>query len=177
LKHASFPMIISNYDFSHTPMEGKTIPYKVIKKGDIKVGILAVGIELAGLVPDNLYGNTIYNDPVRVANETAAILKEKEDCDMIICLSHLGDKYSDNKVSDEILARETSNIDLIIGGHTHRFFDEPRRYKNKQNADVLVNQVGWAGIQLGRLDFIFQGKRKKNLANAQTVIIGKKSSD
>jgi 5'-nucleotidase len=177
LKHASFPMIVCNYDFTRTPMEGKTVPYKVIKKGDLKIGVLGVGIELAGLVPENLYGNTVYKDPVKSANETAAILREKEDCDMIICLSHLGDKYSDNKLSDEILSKESYNIDLIIGGHTHRFFDEPRRYKNKQNADVIVNQVGWAGIQLGRLDFIFQGKRKKNLANAQTVIIGKKSSD
>lgn len=177
MAHANFPMIVSNYDFSNTPMEGKTIPYKVIKKGDLKIGVLGVGIELAGLVPDNLYGNTVYKDPIRSANETAAILKDKEDCDMIICLSHLGDKYSDNKVSDEILSKESYNIDLIIGGHTHRFFDEPLRYKNKQNNDVVVNQVGWAGIQLGRLDFNFQGKRKKNLVNAQTVIIGKKSSD
>ena len=105
------------------------------------------------------------------------ILRSKHDCDLVICLSHLGDKYPDNKVSDEILAKETYDIDLIIGGHTHRFFEEPRHYKNKNNNDVIVNQVGWAGIQLGRLDYSFSGKRKKNLTNSNTVIIGKKSRD
>ncbi|MFX7025208.1 hypothetical protein ABTI08_19910, partial [Acinetobacter baumannii] len=81
-------------------------------------------------MPENLYGKTAYKDPIRAANETAAILK-KNNCDLIICLSHLGDKYDDNKVSDEVLAKETEFVDLIIGGHTHRFFEQPRKYKNK----------------------------------------------
>jgi 5'-nucleotidase len=177
LQHASFPIIICNYDFKNTSMEGKAIPYKTFNKGPLKIGVLGVGIELNGLVPDALYGNTVYQDPVVRANETAAILRNKHDCDLVICLSHLGDKYPDNKISDEILAKETYDIDLIIGGHTHRFFEAPRHYKNKNNNDVIVNQVGWAGIQLGRLDYSFSGKRKKNLSNSNTVIIGKKSRD
>ncbi|MDB5230668.1 MAG: 5-nucleotidase [Chitinophagaceae bacterium] len=158
-------------------MEDKYVPYKIFKKGELTIGVLGVGIELKGLVPDNLYGNTIYNDPVASANKTADILKKKYQCDMVICLSHLGDKYSDDKISDEILAKETYDIDLIIGGHTHRFFEAPRRYTNKRASDVLVNQVGWAGIQLGRLDYEFLARNKKFLAGANTVIIGKKSSD
>jgi 5'-nucleotidase len=53
---------------------------------------------------------------------------------MVICLSHLGAKYKDDKVSDEVLAKGTENIDLIIGGHTHTFFDKPLTYKNKTGA-------------------------------------------
>lgn len=177
LQHSSFPVVISNYNFSNTPMENKYQPYKVFKKGDLTIGLLGIGIELKGLVSENLYGNTVYLDPVESANRTADILKKKYGCDMIICLSHLGDRYDDDKVSDEVLARQSYDIDLIIGGHTHKFFEVPRKYTNQRKGNVIVNQVGWAGIQLGRLDFAFTGSSKKNLVNAHTVTIGKKSGD
>lgn len=176
LNHANFPIIICNYDFTNTPMEGKTIPYKIFNKGNIKIGVLGIGIEGKGLIPDSLFGNTVYKNPIECANRTAEELKKKG-CDMVICLSHLGDKYSDDKISDEILAKECFDIDLIIGGHTHRFFTEPRKYTNRRGGDTLVNQVGWAGIQLGRLDYSFGRSQKKNLVKSNTVVIGKKPSE
>ncbi len=169
LQHANFPIVICNYDFTGTPMETKCKPYITIQKGKQKVGILGLGIELDGLVPDNLYGKTIYKNPLECANKTTALLKQ-QNCDFIICLSHLGDKYEENKVSDEILAKECYDIDLIIGGHTHRFFPQPRKYKNKRGGDVLVNQVGWGGINLGRLDYIFSGNTNKNSSKVHTVV-------
>jgi 5'-nucleotidase len=175
LLHGKFPVLLCNYDVNNTPLEGKIIPYKIFQKGNLKIGILGVGIELKGLVPDSLYGNTVYRNPIEHANKNAAILK-KEGCDMIICLSHLGDRYFDDKISDEILAKECYDIDLIIGGHTHRFFEEPRKYSNRKNGDTVVNQVGWGGIQLGRLDYIFSPTKKKNLLEAHTVVIGKNTS-
>jgi 5'-nucleotidase len=175
LLHGKFPVLLCNYDVNNTPLEGKIIPHKIFQKGNLKIGILGVGIELKGLVPDNLYGNTVYRSPIEHANKNAAILK-KEGCDMIICLSHLGDKYFDDKISDEILAKECFDIDLIIGGHTHRFFEEPRKYTNRKNGDTVVNQVGWGGIQLGRLDYSFSRTKKKNLLEAHTVVIGKNTS-
>jgi 5'-nucleotidase len=175
LQHANFPIINCNYNFNNTVMQGKTIPYKIIQKGNVQIGILGVGVELHGLVPENLYGNTIYEEPITKANETAAILR-KDGCDLIVCLSHLGDKYDDAKVSDEILAKQSFDIDLIIGGHTHRLFPQPRKYNNKMGSDVLVNQVGWAGMHLGRLDYNFFGKKKKKMSKAHTVILSKKTN-
>jgi 5'-nucleotidase len=177
LQHASFPLLMANYDFTGTAMEGKSKPYQVFKKSGLKIGVLGIGIELKGLVPENLYGKTIYSDPVTAANTVANILRHKEGCDMVVCLSHLGDKYADQKISDEILAKESYDVDLIIGGHTHRFFEQPITYKNRRNADVIVNQVGWAGIQLGRLDFNMEGGKKKNLVKAHTVVIAEKTKD
>ncbi|HEY0066866.1 MAG TPA: metallophosphatase, partial [Flavisolibacter sp.] len=133
--HAGFPMIISNYDFSGTPMESLAVPYKIFRKGKLKIGVTGVGIELKGLVPDNLYGSTVYIDPVQKLNETAAELKRKN-CDMVICLSHLGYKYSENKISDLLLAKDSENVDLIIGGHTHTFMNQPEAVKNKRGEDV-----------------------------------------
>ncbi len=176
-KHANFPMIVSNYDFSGTEMEGKTIPYKIIKKGRLKIGIFGVGIELHGLVPDNLYKQTQYLDPVQKANEMAAMLQKDKGCDMVICLSHLGYRYKENKVSDEVLAKETENIDLVIGGHTHTFLDQPVVYKNKKGGDVIVNQVGWSGIILGRLDFEFSKFSGKKMTNAHSILVSEKTGE
>ena len=119
LPHAKFPFLIANYDFSNTKLKDVFKPYKVFKKGGIKIGVFGIGIELDSLVPRELYKNTIYEDPIKKANHYSDLLKNKESCELIVCLSHLGLKYKTNKISDMKLARETRFIDLIIGGHTH----------------------------------------------------------
>lgn len=179
LNHANFPILLCNYDFSNTPMDLKYQPYKIIKKGKLKIGITGVGIELNGLVPDKLVGNTKYLDPIENVNKVAENLKKSMGCDMVICLSHLGykTKEGENKVSDIVLAKESEHIDLIIGGHTHTFLDAPVGFKNKLGNDVLVNQVGWAGIMLGRLDFEFSKLKKNKMTNSHTVIISKKNNE
>lgn len=169
--HARFPMIVCNYDFSGTPMEQKYLPYKVIRKGDLSIGITGVGIEMKGLVGEGLYGSTVYLDPVQRANETAGLLKEKKKCDLVICLSHLGDKYENDKISDEVLAKTSRNIDLIIGAHTHRFFEKPRVYRNEAGLEVIVNQVGWGGINLGRLDYEFSAGKRKLSENSGSLLV------
>ncbi|MBS4043075.1 MAG: metallophosphatase [Chitinophagaceae bacterium] len=175
LQHANFPILNCNYNFSNTQMNKKTLPFKIFEKGNIRVGILGVGIELQGLVPESLYGSTQYEEPITKANEIAAYLR-KEGCDLIICLSHLGDRYHDTTVSDETLAKQSFDIDLIIGGHTHRLFQQPRKYINKTNSEVLVNQVGWAGMYLGRLDYIIHHKNRKKMSKAHTVVLSKKTN-
>jgi 5'-nucleotidase len=166
--YGSIPVVMSNYVFEGTPMESINVPHKIIRKGGLKIGILGVGIELNGMVPEQLYGKTVYQDPIQQANIHADILRKKHHCDLVICLSHLGDRYADNKVSDEVLAKESLGIDLIIGGHTHRFFEKPREYNNKSGKKVLVNQVGWGGLQLGRLDFEFLSGRPQKLDKSQS---------
>ena len=105
-------------------------------------------------------------DPVNVANSKAKYLKTKENCDLVICLSHLGFKYKSEKISDIKLAEQTSNIDLIIGGHTHSFLNNPVIIKNKSQKDVLISQVGFGAIKLGKIDFYFH---KKNLTNSNSI--------
>lgn len=171
--HARFPIVICNYDFSGTPMETHHQPWHIIKKGDLKIGITGVGIEMAGLVGQGLYGDTKYLDPVTKANEISTYLKRKKNCDLVICLSHLGDRYKDEKVSDEVLAQRSVDIDLIIGAHTHQFFEKPRQYKNAANATVIVNQVGWGGIQLGRMDYEFSSGKGNITELAAPLVIEK----
>jgi 5'-nucleotidase len=175
-RHANFPMLVSNYDFKGTPMENKYEPFRIFKKGKLKIGVFGLGIEMQGLVAENLIGGTQYIDPVQKANETAYKLKKDKNCDLVVCLSHLGYKYYENKISDIKLAGETENIDLIIGGHTHTFLDAPVTVANKKGQNVIINQVGFAGIILGRLDFDFSKISRKKLANSETITVTKKTS-
>lgn len=149
---ANFPFLCANYDFSETILSGKTKAYHIFNKAGIKIGVFGIGVALKGLVPIDKYGNTRYFDPISTANKIASELKSKS-CDLVICLSHLGFEYENKSInSDRKLAAETQNIDIILGGHTHTFFDKPLVLKNFKNKDVLVNQVGWGGVYLGRID-------------------------
>lgn len=175
LPHANFPFINNNYDFSDTPMAGKTIPHKIFMKDGIKIGVFGVGIELEGLVDKHMYGSTKYLDPVIKAAEAAHHLKMEEKCDLIICLSHLGYKYESKKISDVELAKKSKYIDVILGAHTHTFLDKPLEFENSDGKKILVAQVGWAGIRLGRIDYIFEKKSKKKASEGHSIKISKKS--
>ena len=119
-----------------------------------------MGIELDGLVQKKLYEGIKYYDPIKVANEVSSKLKFDYKCDMIVCLSHLGLDYKGEKVSDLKVAKNSSYIDLIIGGHTHSFLENSIFIKNQVNKKVVVSQAGYGGIKLGRLDFIFNKKNE-----------------
>jgi 5'-nucleotidase len=165
LQHAKFPFVIANYDFSQTQLAGRFKSYQILEREGIRIGVFGIGIELAGLVAEKLHGNTKHLDPIQKATETAAILRKKEKCDLVICLSHLGYKYDTSKVSDQVLATQVPGLDLILGGHTHTFLEKPDVLTGPNGKTVLVNQVGWAGLRLGRIDFIFE----KNARNPQVV--------
>jgi len=173
MKHANFSFISSNYDVSDTALNGKIIPHQVFKKDGIKVGVFGIGIELKGLVDASLCEGVNYLDPVAVANSKAHYLKHNLHCDLVICLSHLGFKYKSDKISDIKLAEQTSNIDLIIGGHTHSFLNSPVVIKNKIQKEVLISQVGFGAIKLGKIDFYFH---KKNLSVFNSIHNFKASS-
>ncbi len=172
LPAGGFDLLCANYRFENTPLQGKGKDYKVFKKGGIKIGVMGLGIELDGLVPKALYGETLYQDPIKEAERVARVLRYDEGCHYIICLSHLGYKYENNKVSDLVLAATTKEIDLILGGHTHTFLKEPTQVKNKAGRLTLVNQAGWAGIQLGRLDLFFERNKKGTCVNCKNLTIG-----
>ena len=158
MPHAKFDFISSNYDFTNTVLEGKTKPYKVFEVDEVRIGVYGLGVELKGLVTKELYRETKYLDPVEIAIDMEKKLRKTENCDIVICLSHLGFQYRTDKVCDLTIAKKTSETDLIIGGHTHTFMSEPVIVKNKANREILINQVGCYGINLGRIDFYLDSK-------------------
>jgi len=172
LPHASFEFVSANYDFKNTVLDGKVKPYTIFHKNGIKVGVFGLGIGLDGLVDKKNYKETVYNDPVSVSQDIVRILKQEKKCDLVICLSHLGYKYKDesDKICDLKLAGLTQGIDLIIGGHTHTFLDKPTVLKNAIGQDVLVNQVGCYGVNLGRIDFYLDSNTNKTAVGRSIVV-------
>lgn len=177
-KKANFKLLNANYDFSNTPMNGLVEPYQIKNFDGVKVGVFGVGIKLHNLVPKDWYGDTVYTDPIASANVTATQLKEELNCDYVICLSHLGYDYDEPRESDVVLSQSTRHIDLILGGHTHTFLDIPDTRRNMDGQPVVISQVGWAGIKLGRFDVVFNRTSKKSKARCNHEWVrdlGKKS--
>ncbi len=172
LPHAKFDLLSANYNFKNTIMHGQVKAYKIFVKDGIKIGVFGVGIELKGLVDPTMYKETKYLNPIEIAQDTSRILKEDEQCDLVICLSHLGYNYKAErkKIGDLELASKTKNIDLIIGGHTHTFLPKPTVTKNAVGENVLVNQVGCFGINVGRIDFYFDSIKNKE-SNGKSIIV------
>lgn len=172
LPNAGFEFVNANYDFKNTIMNGHVKPYKIIHKDGIKVGVFGIGVELEGLVDKKNSKETVYHDPVSISQDMARILKQEQKCDLVICLSHIGYQYKNepDKICDVKLATLTKDIDLIIGGHTHTFLDKPTILKNSEGKDVMVNQVGCYGINLGRIDFYFDNDVSK-IAAGKSIII------
>ncbi|PHS53741.1 MAG: metallophosphatase [Lutibacter sp.] len=171
LPHAKFDFLSANYNFKNTILDSQVKPYKVFIKDGIKIGVFGLGIKLEGLVSKTNYKETKYINPIEVAQDTSRILKEDERCDLVICLSHLGYNYKPESkdIGDLELASKTTYIDLIIGGHTHTFLPKPTITKNSEGENVLVNQVGCYGINVGRIDFYFDSD--KNIASKGKSII------
>ena len=170
LPEAKFPLINSNYDFSDTILSGKIKPFETFKVSGVKIGVYGLGIELKGLVAEKNYGKTIFNDPLKTALKMESFLRNDKKCDLVICLSHLGYKYRNEKISDQVLAAETYNTDLIIGGHTHSYLEKPEEAINKAGKKVIINQASWGGLVLGKIDFVFEaGKKNPELVTIQNI--------
>ena len=172
LPHAKFEFVSANYDFKNTILNEHVKPFKIFNKGGIRIGVFGLGIELEGLVDKKAYKETAYLDPIEIAQDMTKILKHKEKCDLVICLSHLGYSYKNepNKISDVVLAKKTKDIDLIIGGHTHTFLNKPVIEKNSDGKEVIINQVGCHGINLGRIDFYFSNDATIT-SNGKSIIV------
>lgn len=152
VSHADFPILAANYNFRNTPLAGLIRRFIVKEMAGIKIGIFGLGIELPGVVDPKLYGAVQSRDPEVWANGMVRSLRQYHNCDLVICLSHLGYHYGDSRMDDVTLAGKVDGIDLIIGGHTHTFLDSPEVISNSSGAQTIVTQMGHSGIRLGRID-------------------------
>ncbi|WP_340073515.1 metallophosphatase [Leptobacterium sp. I13] len=170
LPNAGFDLLSANYDFTNTIMDTHVKLNKVYIVDGVKIGVFGLGIELQGLVSKKHFKETKYLNPIEIAQDMSHILKHEKQCDIVICLSHLGYAYRNPEIiSDVLLAKQTENIDLIIGGHTHTFLDAPEIHINKKGEEMLINQVGCYGIHLGRIDFFLDSEKK--VATGTSILV------
>lgn len=153
-KLAKFDIVCANYDFTGTVCEGLVKPYTIIECGGKRIGVFGLSPDPKGLVAQENYEGVTFTSPVEAANRCVAELK-KEECDAIVCLSHLGWKIN-NEYNDERLVAETAGIDMILGGHSHDYFDQPLTYKNSEGKDVIMQQMGKNGRHLGVITLFFE---------------------
>ena len=146
VRAATFPIVSSNYDFSETALAGLIKPYLILNRDGVRIGIIGIDVQPEGLISSANWAGMKYLDPVDTANRLAAQLRTQHRCDIVICLSHLG--YE----PDTRFAASTRNIDLIIGGHSHTFMEEPDLRKNADNRDVMIYQTAGRGVHVGRVE-------------------------
>lgn len=151
-KMAEFPVVCANYDFKGTVLEDIVKPYVVLKRNGLKIGVFGLSPKLEGLVVKENYGSIKYLDPVSSARNVVNILREKEKCDLVVCLSHLGWKTGDEEPSDERLIPLTDGIDVVLGGHTHSYVTPMDMVYNSKGNNVLVSQNGKSGMYISRFD-------------------------
>jgi 5'-nucleotidase len=153
MHHASFPFVSSNYGVSGSALESRVRPWIIKDLGGVRVGIFGLGIALDGLVLPSLHEGVRYLEPAAAAERAVSELRARR-CSLVICLSHLGYRYGDGRPSDVRLARQVAGTDLILGGHTHTFMDVPDVVVGPDGWRTLVNQVGFGGMRLGRIDVV-----------------------
>ena len=154
LRMAKFDVLCANYDFTGTVCEGLVKQYTIIERGGKKIGIFGISPDPKGLVAQENYEGITFISPIEAANRCVARLKAKG-CNAIVCLSHLGWKIN-NEYNDERLVAETAGIDIIFGGHSHDYFEQPLTYKNSEGKDVIIQQMGKNGRYLGFANLVFE---------------------
>lgn len=147
---AKFPVVCANYDFTGTCLEGIVKPYVVLKRHGLKIGVFGLGPKLAGLVSADNYKGVKYQDPVEKAREVIDRLRRVEKCDVVICLSHLGWNLKPD-MDDEQLIAATHGIDLVLGGHSHTYFDKLQWVNDSVGHAVPDDQNGKHAIFVGKM--------------------------
>ena len=151
---AEFPIVCANYDVTGTVLEGLVKEYVVLHRDGIKIGVFGLGAQLEGLVAKASYGDVKFKDPVSEAQRIADLLKMQEKCDLVICLSHLG--WKGEPYSDVELIENTCTIDVVLGGHSHSYFEKPEYYKNLDGVEVPLQQMGKHAAFIGKMVLTLQ---------------------
>lgn len=148
-KKVNFPIVCANYDFTGTVVEGLVKPYVVIKRKGVKIGIFGLSPKLEGLVMASTCAGVKYLDPIKTANDIADKLKNEEKCDVVICLSHLG--WDEAGLNDMEMMAKTRNIDLVLGGHSHSYFQKLNYVRNLDGKEIPNDQNGKHGIFVSKI--------------------------
>ena len=149
LKNLKADVVCANYNFAGTPLDGLVEPYTIIRRGGKKIGFIGLLTDIMEVVDADIAKVLTYQDPAEVVNRLAGYLKEDKDCDMVVCLSHLG--YGE----DKDLAGSVRNVDLIIGGHSHTLLDDKQIVKDLDGEEVIIVQNWKWGLNAGHLSIDF----------------------
>ena len=150
LKAANFPILCSNVNFDNTPLKGMVKSYITIQTPQGKVGVFALLARLDGLVSVTKSKGAVWSSPYDAARKMIKQLRGKEQCDLVVCLSHLD--FENSPFTDQELGRVVGGIDVILGGHAHKLIRTPLINLSPLGEKVYLQETGSKGLYLGRID-------------------------
>ena len=148
---AKFPIVCANYDFAGTVCEGLVKPYIIKERAGRRVGIFGLAPQLEGLVSAANCQGVKYTHPAAVAQQMADHLRNDEHCDFVVCLSHLG--YGDRDDQDPAVIQATRGIDVVLGGHSHSYFEYAKYLPNADGKLIPLDHQGKNAQFVGVLQF------------------------
>lgn len=157
LRLATFPVVCANYDVRGTALEGLVKPYVVLEKGGRRLGVFGLGVAPNDLIAKKNFGAIQYLDPLAAINTTAAMLREQERCDAVVCLSHLGSDKGNNAYPEDYdmaLIPKTHGLDMMLSAHTHHVHDE--RIADADGKEVVLTQTGKSGLRVCKTVLTFE---------------------
>ena len=150
--------LASNYNLDDTPLAGMFKPYSIKEYGGKKIGLIGINLDPEGIITPGNYDGLKFEPIIATANVMAEKLKKEEGVDAVIALTHIGYNPA-GLIGDSMLAANSRDIDIIIGGHSHDTIDPKTengarrsRLKNLEGKDVLVVQTGKSGRNLGKIE-------------------------
>ena len=149
LSNLDCPAVCANYEFTGCSLSDLVRPYVIVRRGGLKIGIIGLLTDLTRVVDRDIAERIKYLEPAEVANKYAAYLKNEKKCDLIICLTHLG--FTAESYTDQELAAQTRNVDLIVGGHSHTFLTSLHEVKDLDGKPVTIVTDGCWGQYVGNL--------------------------
>ncbi len=142
-------------DLQRLAKDGVIRRYLVIERGGIRFGIFGVLGKEAQIYTNG--GAVSFSDPIEAAREMVKILRETEQVDVIIALSHGGvEKGKDGRYTDGEdvrLPKAVPGIDVVIGGHSHTELREAIIVNDR----TPVVQTGKQSENLGELVLTLDG--------------------
>lgn len=164
LQKASFPVVCGNYDFGTTPLAKWVRPYVVIERDGIRIGVFGLSPSPEGLIDSAKFQGITFLDPVASAREIICQLRQKEHCHVVVALSHLGWSEQDS-ISDQHVFSQLHGVDLVLGGHTHTYFDKLEYVMDSEQHPVPVDQNGKHAIYVGKMILELETSMEEAKAN------------
>ncbi|MDD5169083.1 MAG: bifunctional UDP-sugar hydrolase/5'-nucleotidase, partial [Syntrophales bacterium] len=145
--------------------------YTILERNGLRIGLF--GILGRDAQSDAPFAKPVtFADPVAESKRIAAILKDKEKADVVICLSHSGTSADKAHSEDEILAREVPGIDVIISGHTHTILPRPIIV-----GKTIIVSAGSYSAYLGVLEVAYNRDRGTKLVSYALPKVSEKIPD
>lgn len=145
--------------------EGRILPYRVVEKGGLRFGLFGLmGYDAVEVSP--LMTPVTFADPIDVAAEMVRTLRDKEQVDVVILLSHMGVSQQPDgswRGEDIELVERVPGIDIVVGAHSHSVLTQPVLV----NGRTLVLQAGSEIQYLGELHMRLDEAGVPRLVNYQ----------